>query len=225
VAEKTAIRLLMCLALPAFSARGEDRNVASLHQFNLLTQTMGKTRLMWHNRVRFFDGISDFYQFRTGPIVYYDWNERLQLLAGYYLLEQRSNGAFQTIQRPWAGAQFRIWKRDRASVDWRNLLERHAYSGPGDFTRFRSRAAVNLQPKAGWQPYASAEGLALQGHVVGRYAAGVNYATRQGHVIGFGYEFRQTVGGPGSHFIATLMQFQIKGPRRREKPGEAEAPQ
>lgn len=180
---------------------------------------------MWHNRIRFFNDISDFYQFRTGPIVYYDWNPRLQLLAGYYLLQQRSNVTFQTIQRPWAGAQFRVWKRDKASVDWRNLLERHAYSGPGDFTRVRSRAMVNLQPRAGWQPYASAEGLALQGHVVGRYTAGVNYATEQGHLIGFGYEFRQTVGGPGSHFIATLLQFQIRGPRRREKPGEAEAPQ
>ena len=64
----------------------------------------------------------------------------------------------------------------------------------------------------------------LKGHVIGRYAAGLNYATGQGHLFGFGYEFRQDVGKPGSHFLTTLIQFQIWGPRKREKPEKAEAP-
>jgi hypothetical protein len=81
-----------------------------------------------------------------------------------------------------------------------------------------------FQPKSSWQPYASVEALVLKGHVIGRYATGLNYATGQGH-YGLGYEFRQDVGKPGSHFLTTLIQFQILGPRKREKPDEAEAPE
>jgi hypothetical protein len=95
----------------------------------------------------------------------------------------------------------------------------------GDFTRFRTRAITNFQPKSRWQPYASAEALALKGHVIGRYAAGLNYATERGHLFGFGYEFRQDIDKPGSHFLTTLIQFQITGPRKREKPADEEAPE
>ena len=220
------LRLITLLTLATPLALSEDRDLASLHQVNILSRTRRNTRLMLHNRFRFYNDLSEFYQFRSGAIVYHDWKPRVQVLAGYYLLQQRADdSSFQTVQRPWAGAQVSVYERGKASLDWRNLVERHIYTGPGDFMRYRSRAMANFQPRGGWQPYAGAEALALKGHVIGRYSVGVNYATERGHLLGFGYEFRQDVGNPGTHFISTMVQFQVSGPRRREKPGEADAPQ
>jgi hypothetical protein len=222
---KRTLAIVAALVARGAFLQGEERDVASLHQFNLLAEVNGDFRVMFHNRLRFYNDISDFLQYRTGLILFYDWKPRIQWLAGYYLLEQRSNDTFLTIQRPWLGASINAYRSARVRVDWRTLLERHMYSGPGDFTRTRTRAMATIQSKSGWQPYASAEALALKGHVIGRYTTGVNYATQQGHVFGVGYEFRQDVGRPGSHFLATLIQFQIAGPRKREKPSEAEAPE
>jgi hypothetical protein len=219
--------LLFAVGLAALSipGRAQDQDLGSLHQFNFLSQRGEKFRIMLHTRTRFFNNITEFSQFRAGPILYWDWKPKLQVLAGYYVGTQRSNATFVTIQRPWAGMQIRVWSGERIGLDWRTLVERHIFSGPGDFTRVRTRAMANFQPRAGWQPYASAEALALKGHVIGRYTTGVNYANARGDLYGFGYEFRQDVGKPGTHIIATLVQFKISGPRRREKPDEAEAPQ
>ena len=221
---KKALTIMAALAALGVSGQAQDRDVASLHQFNFFVATKGNLRVMLHNRVRFYNDISDFLQYRTGPIVSYDWKPRLQLMSGYYLIQQRSNDTFITIQRPWFGASINTYRSERLRDDWRTLLERHIYIGPGDFTRFRTRAITNFQPKSRWQPYASAEALALKGSVIGRYAAGMNYATDRGHLFGIGYEFRQDIGKPGSHFLTTLIQFQISGPRKREKPTEEEAP-
>lgn len=215
-----AILLLAPLKAPA-----QDRDLASLHQFNGTVEFTPKVRLVAHSRFRFNHDISDFQQFRTGPIVFWDWKRRLQWQAGYYWLEQREGSSILTVHRPWAGAQIRVVGNGRFSVDWRNLLERHMFPGPEDFTRFRTRAMMNFQPKVGWQPYASAEALALKGTVIGRYTAGMNYATGSGHLIGAGYEFRQEVGRPGAHIIATLLQFRLRGPKRTQKPGRTEVPQ
>ena len=221
---KKALTIMAALAALGVSGQAQDRDVASLHQFNFFVATKGNLRVMLHNRVRFYNDISDFLQYRTGPIVSYDWKPRLQLMSGYYLIQQRSNDTFITIQRPWFGASIKTYGSEKLRVDWRTLLERHIYIGPGDFTRFRTRAITNFQPKSRWQPYASAEALAMKGNVIGRYAAGMNYATDRGHLFGIGYEFRQDIGKPGSHFLTTLIQFQISGPRKREKPTEEEAP-
>ena len=221
---KKALTIMAALAALGVSGQAQDRDVASLHQFNFFVATKGNLRVMLHNRVRFYNDISDFLQYRTGPIVSYDWKPQVQLMSGYYLIQQRSNDTFITIQRPWFGASVKTYGSDKLRVDWRTLLERHIYIGPGDFTRSRTRAITNFQPKSRWQPYASAEALALKGHVIGRYAAGLNYATERGHLFGFGYEFRQDIDKPGSHFLTTLIQLQITGPRKREKPTEEEAP-
>jgi len=221
-------RLFIIAACAVFAtpqSQGQDQDLASLHQFNGFLEVNSKTRVMLHSRVRFDNNISDFFQFRTGPILFYDWKKRLQWQAGYYLVEQRSSDTLVTIQRPWVGAQIRAYGNGRFNVDWRNLLERHRYSGPGDFTRFRTRTMFNFQPKVGWQPYASAEALALKGHVIGRYTIGLNFATAGGHLFGAGYEFRQDVGKPGAHIIATMMQFRLRGPRERQTPGRSEVPQ
>lgn len=180
---------------------------------------------MLHTRLRFNHDLGDFFQFRAGPIVFWDWKKRLQWQAGYYWVAQQGEREVVEIQRPWAGAQIRAYGNGRFSIDWRNLLERHIFAGPGDFTRFRTRAMTNFQPKVGWQPYASAEALALRGHVIGRFTAGLNYATAAGHVFGAGYEFRPDVRRPGSHILSTFVQFQLGGTRERQKPGAAEVPQ
>jgi len=221
---KKALTIMAALAALGVSGQAQDRDVASLHQFNFFVTPKSNLRVMLHNRIRFNNDISDFLQYRTGPIVSYDWKPRLQLMSGYYLIQQRSEDTFITIQRPWFGASVKTYGSEKLRVDWRTLLERHIYIGPGDFTRFRTRAITNFQPKSRWQPYASAEALALKGSVIGRYAAGMNYATDRGHLFGIGYEFRQDIGKPGSHFLTTLIQFQISGPRKRERPTQEEAP-
>ncbi len=180
---------------------------------------------MLHSRSRFNDNLSDFFQIRTGPIVFWNWKPRIQMQAGYYYVEQRTKDSFQTVQRPWAGAQLRVREGDVVDLDWRTLVERHIFSGPGDFMRYRTRGMAYLRPQMGWQPYASAEALALRGHVIGRYTAGVNYATGRGHVFGLGYEFRQDIGRPGTHIIATLVQFRVRGGRARQRGDDEEAPQ
>jgi hypothetical protein len=169
---KKALALIVALAASGASGRAQDSDVASLHQFNLLAEISSNVRVVLHNRVRFYNDLSDFLQYRTGPILFYDWKPRTQLQAGYYLIEQRSNDTFVTIQRPWFFASVNAYRSERWRVDWRTLVERHIYSGPGDFTRFRTRAMAYFQPKSRWQPYASVEGLALKGHVIGRYATG-----------------------------------------------------
>jgi len=213
------------LLLAPLKATAGERDLASLHQFNGNVHLAPKLRLLLHSRLRFNNHVSDFLQFRAGPILFYDWRRRFQWQAGYYQLQQRSAGRMVAGQRPWAGAQVRVWGNGRWSLDWRNLIERHAFSGPGDFTRARTRAMLNLLPKAGWQPYASAEALFLRGHAIGRYAAGLNYATAGGHLLGFGYEYRSSLDAPASHIITTLIQFRLRGDRVRQKPGQAEVPQ
>jgi len=203
----------------------EDRDLASLHQLNANFVVRPKVNVMLHSRYRFNDNLGDFFQIRTGPIVFWNWKPRVQWQAGYYYVEQRTEGAFQTIQRPWAGGQIRVREGDWVSLDWRTLVERHMYGGPGDFMRYRTRGMAYFRPRMRWQPYASAEALALKGHVIGRFTVGANYATERGHVFGFGYEFRQDVGKPGTHVIATLLQFRVLGSRMRQRGDDAEAPQ
>jgi hypothetical protein len=213
------------LLLVPLGALAQEQDWASLHQFNGYVRVKPKVSVMLHSRFRFNDNLSDFYQFRTGPIVFYEWKPRFQWQAGYYFTEQRSDDSFQTIQRIWAGAQIRVHEGDRVSLDWRTLVERFAYSGPGDFMRYRTRAMAYFRPRMGWQPYASAEALALQGHVIGRYTVGVNYATEAGHIFGLAYEFRQDVGKPGTHVIATLLQFKVLGVRTRQRGDDVDAPE
>jgi hypothetical protein len=98
---KKTLTIMAAIAALAVSGRAQDRDVASLHQFNFFVATKGNLRVMLHNRVRFYNDISDFLQYRTGPIVSYDWKPQVQLMSGYYLIQQRSNETFITIQRPW----------------------------------------------------------------------------------------------------------------------------
>lgn len=213
------------MAAAAMPALGEDQDLASLHQFNGTMQASKNVRVTLHSRLRFNHDLGDFFQFRGGPIVFWDWKKRLQWQAGYYWVAQRGLREIVEVQRPWAGAQIRVYGNGRFNLDWRNLLERHLFAGPGDFTRYRTRVMANFQPKVGWQPFAGVEALALRGHVIGRYSVGMGYATAGGHLFGVGYEFRADVGRPGSHIVTTMLQFRLHGPKQRRKPGENEVPQ
>ena len=146
---KKAPTLIAALAALAGSGQAQEQDVASLHQFNLLAEINDNFRVMLHNRVRFYNDISEFLQYWTGPVLFYDWKPRLQWQAGYYVIEQRSNDTFVTIQRPWLGASVTAYGNDKLKLDWRTLAERHIYSGHGDFTRVRTRAMANFLTKSG----------------------------------------------------------------------------
>jgi hypothetical protein len=66
------LALIVVLAASGAAGRAEDRDVASLHQFNLLAENSSNFRVMLHNRVRFYNDLSDSFQYRTGPILFYD---------------------------------------------------------------------------------------------------------------------------------------------------------
>ena len=79
---KKTLTIMAALTALAVSGQAQDRDVASLHQFNFFVPTSSNLRVMLHNRVRFYNDISDFLQYRTGPILSYDWKPRVQLMAG-----------------------------------------------------------------------------------------------------------------------------------------------
>jgi hypothetical protein len=71
---KKTLTLIVALAASGASGRADDNDVASLHQVNLLADISSNFRVTLHNRVRFYNDLSDFYQYRTGPILFWARN-------------------------------------------------------------------------------------------------------------------------------------------------------
>ena len=145
-------RLFIIAAFAAFAtpqSRAEDQDLASLHQFNGYIQLNEKTRLMLHSRVRFDNNISDFFQFRTGPIIVLRLEKRLQLQAGYYLVEQRAQRNSGHDTTTLGRGQIRVLGNGRFSVDWRNLLERHMIIAARGFHAVSNKGYGQLPAEGG----------------------------------------------------------------------------
>jgi hypothetical protein len=204
-----------CLGLILFFAallRADD-DIQSLSVFNGNLNLSPTLTLQIHSRVRTNNDLSQFFQVRTGPIVFWQWKPRVQWIGGYYFLNQHyPDDFYHANHRVFGGAQFRLINRGTTALDWRKLLERHIDTLPSDFTRVRSRMTLSRLPKQGWQPFGMTEGLALRGKVIGRFGTGLNYATEGGHLFGFGYEYRMEL-GRNAHVITTMMQFGVNAPK------------
>lgn len=187
------------------------KDVESLHIFNLNLDFKPGWTLQLHSRVRTFENIGSFNQFRMGPILQVQLRPRVIGLAGYYWMDQNQRVIHQDfhLHRIWTGAQFRALQRPRWSVDARTVTERFVSSQFKDYFRFRNRVMWNANGSGRkWLPFASAEILRQQEIWYGRYTVGTQYRAGRGLVTAFGYEYRASPLGGGSHILATLIQFE-----------------
>jgi hypothetical protein len=189
-------------------------DLESLHIFNVGLNPTPRLSLQLHSRVRTHHDLRQFYQVRGGPVAQYLVTARTTLLGGYYFAEQENtNRRLFDQQRAFGGVQQRVVDQRRVKLDARWLGERF-FAGPGpDYWRLRQRMMLTWA-RDGWTPFASGEALWVQNaRWIGRYAAGFQ---RRLHAaaVGFGYEFRPAVSGPGSHIVATYFQFDALRPKR-----------
>jgi hypothetical protein len=208
--------LVLLLSLSTLlAAQTREDDAESLHIVNLNLDFRPGWTLQLHTRVRTFENISSFNQFRAGPILMVQLRPRLVGLAGYYYINQNRRVTYQDfhVHRVWAGAQVRAWDTPRWAWDARSLTERFISSEFRDYYRFRNRLMVTgAAPGRAWQPYASAELLRQQSLWYGRYTAGVQFRPARGVLASLGYEFRPSPIGAPSHILATMIQFER--PRR-----------
>lgn len=199
------LALLWAVLAPGV-ALGDD--VESLHAFNANLDFRPGWTLQLHTRVRTFENAGSFNQFRVGPILLWQAAPRFMLLAGYYYTEQNRRVIHQpySLHRVFTGGQYRVLNREAWSLDARSALERFISSGFHDYWRWRNRALVSWKTRAGL-PYLSGEALVQQGIWYGRYTAGMQWKVRPKVIVGAGYEYRQAAAGPGSHVIATFVQW------------------
>ncbi len=186
-------------------------DVESLHILNANWDFKPGWTLQLHSRVRTFENISAFNQFRVGPILQVRLHPRVIGLAGYYWKVQNRRVIREDfdLHRIWTGAQIRAVQKPRWSVDTRTVIERFVSSEFADYYRFRNRVMWNASGNGRkWLPFASAELLRQQEIWYGRYTAGTQYRPGGGVVLAFGYEYRASPLGGGSHIIATLIQFE-----------------
>lgn len=215
--------LLIVVCAAAVLSAGDTE---SLHIFNGNLDFSRRATLQLHGRVRMNHNVSDFYQVRGGALLLLQQNPRLQWISGYYLVEQEGSARrLFDVHRVFGGGQIRLWQAERKALDWRNLLERHFTTSAPDFWRYRTRMMVAGKSGAGWQPYASAEGLVTRGIWTTRLAGGMQYLGTGGRMIGFGYEWRQYLTGPASHIITTSVQFPVWRRRGLEPPPRASTDQ
>ena len=104
------------------------------------------------------------------------------------------------------GGPCRLLAREAWSIDARSALERFISPELRDYWRWRNRAMVNWTMRVGL-PYISGESMVQQGIWYGRYTGGMQWKVSPRVTLGAGYEYRQAPVGPGSHVIATFLQW------------------
>lgn len=203
---KRWLAALVWLAVGAGAARASD--LESLHIINANLDLKPGWTLQLHSRFRTFKEASAFQQFRIGPILLWQAKPRLTLLGGQYFLTQepRSGGPSYRVNRSWGGTQVRLISRPSFWLDGRTLAERHISAAFHDYWRMRARAMITFKAR-GVQPFTGAEVLRQQNAWYGRYTAGVQWRIVPKALVSLSYEYRDAVTGPGSHVIATMIQF------------------
>jgi Protein of unknown function (DUF2490) len=166
--------------------------------------------LLWHFRVRTKPEGGGLFQVRTGPILEFDLNERVTLIAGYYFTREQNERHWTTINRPFAGGEVMVWGR-AVEVDWRSLLERFAIAHEPDYFRFRNRFRISppgtTAPYVGVEFFVDAKGLRSI-----RYSAGLRRALGKDFIIEFGYFFEDRRPTPAGerHMFSTSFHWRNK---------------
>ena len=153
------LHLIGALLLLASAARAADDDVESMHVFNFDVGLHRNLNLQLHARFRFNNDIHDFYQARGGPILAWTAWPRVQLIGGYYLLNQRRpDESRYNYNRFFGGTQIRFFQRRHTTLDSHSFVERFTGLPSPDYTRFRQRVTWTL-PRHGVSPYGSVEAL------------------------------------------------------------------
>ncbi|WP_321473066.1 hypothetical protein [uncultured Paludibaculum sp.] len=199
----------MLAALAQSPASADD--VESLHITNLNFEFRRGLTLQMHTRVRTFENLGAYNQFRGGPVLLWQTNPRLMIISGYYYTDQnrRILHTSYPIHRPFGGLQYRVWRGEFWSLDARGVAERFHSSAFSDYWRFRKRAILLRETRYG-EPYLTGEAIRERGAWYGRYTAGVLWAVHPRLKVGTGYEFRQAMSGPPSHVLATLVEWRAR---------------
>lgn len=189
--------------------RADD--VESLHIVNANLDFKPGWTLQLHTRVRTFENMGSFNQFRGGPILMVQVRPRVVGLAGYYYINQNRRVVHQdfSLHRVWAGGQVRVLRHPNWTADARSLAERFVSGQFPDYFRFRNRIMVTRN--GGGRrllPFVSAEALRQQNIWYARYTAGVQYRLSPKVLTSIGYEYRASPTGPPSHILATMVQFE-----------------
>jgi hypothetical protein len=197
---------ILLLALPAAELRAEDAE--SLHTFNFNFEIQPRWTLQLHSRLRTFQNIGAFNQFRLGPVLEIEAAPRLTALAGYYHIRQNTRDTHEVYpaQRLLAGQEFRAIEAAGFTLDARSLVERHVPSRFEDYWRFRNRAWLARKTSFG-EVYTGGEALRAQDAWFGRFLAGVEWRLREGLDFAVGYEYRDAASGPGSHVVGTYFEW------------------
>ncbi|GEM_PF-1272889 len=200
-----ASALLAALAVRPMAAD----DLESLHIFNVNLDLKPGLTVQLHTRVRMFENISAFNQFRGGPILLWQAKPRFNVISGYYYIDQNTRVQHDpySMHRVFGGGQYRVLRGEKWAVDARGLMERFISGEFKDYWRWRNRAMFSWTTRAG-EPFVSVEGLVQQGICYPRYAAGMQWKVHPRMIVGAGYEYRATPNStPGSHIIATFVQW------------------
>ncbi|MBN9662793.1 MAG: DUF2490 domain-containing protein [Acidobacteria bacterium] len=203
---------VMLAALAQSSSYADD--VESLHILNLNFEWRPGLTLQLHTRLRTFENLGAYNQFRGGPVLLWQANPRLLVISGYYFTDQNRRVVHTNFDshRVFGGLQYRVLRGETWSVDARGVLESFHSDQFQDYRRVRTRTLLTKKVRFG-EPYASGEALHERGTWYGRYAAGVLWKVHPRLKIGTGYEFRQAMTGPSSHVIGTQFEWQAHQPR------------
>jgi hypothetical protein len=190
-----------------------EDDAESLHIVNVNLDFKPGWTLQLHSRVRTFEDMGSFNQFRAGPILMVQFKPKLLGLAGYYFIDQNRRVTYQDfhIHRAWLGAQVRAVARPRWTMDARSITERFISSEFTDYYRFRNRLMINGNGNGNgrkWLPFISYEVLRQQSIWYGRFTAGTQYRPAPGVLTSIGYEYRPSPIGSPSHILATMIQFE-----------------
>jgi hypothetical protein len=203
------LRLYLCVAVvwSVFApARGDAE---TLHVFNGQVVT-GRVRAQLHSRMRSRSETGqELYQARVGPILGYSVHKRVELVAGYYYLRQKSGiGNWSDFHRSFSGVEWQPFSRDDGRLEHRFLVERFHGGSFESYTRYRTRLRGTLEWNGVW-PWASAEGLTERGRAYPRFTAGVRWPILGIGFIETGYELRR-LGRVNAHIFATALQWEFK---------------
>lgn len=174
---------------------------------------IGAFEPLWHFRVRTTPQGGGVAQIRFGPILNFDLNERVTLIAGYYFTRTKENLSWRTTHRSFGDVEGVVWKRV-AEVDVRSLMERYTVISGPDYSRFRNR--IRLSPLGATAPYVGFEvfidGAGLRSM---RYSAGIrrNISSKLSADLGYFYEDGWSGTVRDRHMIGTTIHWRDQSTR------------
>jgi len=205
-------RLLFAGVLLTVALHAADDDLEAMEVFNFDVSLRRNLNLQLHARFRLNNNLHDFFQARGGAIIAWTAWPRVQLIGGYYLLNQRlPNEDRVNYNRFFGGTQIRFFQHRRTTLDSHSFVERFTGLPSPDYSRFRQRVTWTL-PRPGLSPYASLEALYALHMWTGRYAGGISFPIGDRARLLLGYQARQYAPGRYGHIIQTGLQYQLRKP-------------